>query len=60
MIPTMKKACVAVTVHLYMDVESGINLNDVVNELDYHFADTTDMARVVDSHIEEFDIISEE
>jgi hypothetical protein len=52
--------CVAVTVHLYMDVESDISLNEVVNELDYHFADTTDMARVVDSHIESFDIISED
>lgn len=59
MIPTMKKVCVAVTVHLYMDVESGINLNDLVNELDYSFSDTTGSARITDSHIEDFDIVGE-
>lgn len=37
-----------------------INLNDFVNELDYSFSDTTGSARITDSHIEEFDIISEE
>lgn len=55
----MKKVHVTVTVHLYMDVEDGINMNDVVNELDYSFADTTDMARVVDTHISDFDIVEE-
>ena len=59
MTTTMKKVHVTVTVHLYMDVEDGINMNDVVNELDYSFADTTDMARVVDTHISDFDIVEE-
>jgi hypothetical protein len=57
---TMKKVHATVTVHLYVDVEEGISLNDVVNELDYHFADTTDMARIVDTHISDFDIVEEE
>lgn len=56
---TTTKVHVTVTVHLYMDVEEGINMNDVVNELDYSFADTTDMARVVDTHISDFDIVEE-
>jgi hypothetical protein len=55
----MKKVCVSVTVHLYMDVESEINLNDVVNELDYSFKDTTGSVRITDSHIEDFDILGE-
>ena len=55
----MKKACVSVTVHLYMDIESGINLNDLVNELDYSFSDTTGSARITDSHIEDFNIVGE-
>jgi hypothetical protein len=42
-----------------MDVEDGINLNDVVNELDYNFADTTDMARIVDTHISDFNIVED-
>ncbi len=58
MIPTMK-ACVAVTVYLYMDIESGINLNDLVNELDYSFKDTTGSAVITDSHIEDFNIVGE-
>jgi (2Fe-2S) ferredoxin len=42
-----------------MNVEDGINLNDVVNELDYSFADTTDMARIVDTHISDFNIVED-
>ncbi len=53
------KVHLTVTVHLYMDVEDGINLNDVVNELDYKFADTTDMARIVDTHISDFNIVED-
>ena len=53
------KACVAVTVYLYMDIESVINLNDRVNELEYSFRDTTGSARITDSHIENFNIVGE-
>jgi hypothetical protein len=56
---TITKVHLTVTVHLYMDVEDGINLNDVVNELDYNFADTTDMARIVDTHISDFNIVED-
>ena len=56
---TITKVHLTVTVHLYMDVEDGINLNDVVNELDYSFADTTDMARIVDTHISDFNIVED-
>ncbi len=56
---TITKVHLTVTVHLYMDVEDGINLNDVVNELDYNFADTTDMARIVDTHISYFNIVED-
>lgn len=55
----MEKVHLTVTVHLYIDVEDGINLNDVVNELDYNFADTTDMARIVDTHISDFNIVED-
>jgi len=56
---TITKVHLTVNVHLYMDVEDGINLNDVVNELDYNFADTTDMARIVDTHISDFNIVED-
>ena len=56
---TITKVHLTVTVHLYMDVEDGINLNDVVNELDYNFADTTDMARIVDTQISDFNIVED-
>jgi len=56
---TITKVHLTVTVHMYMDVEDGINLNDVVNELDYNFADTTDMARIVDTHISDFNIVED-
>jgi hypothetical protein len=56
---TITKVHLTVTVHLYMNVEDGINLNDVVNELDYNFADTTDMARIVDTHISDFNIVED-
>lgn len=56
---TITKVHLTVTVHLYMDVENGINLNDIVNELDYNFADTTDMARIVDTHISDFNIVED-
>ena len=56
---TITKVHLTVTVHLYMNVEDGINLNDVVNELDYSFADTTDMARIVDTHISDFNIVED-
>lgn len=51
-----KKVYVTVKVNLCIVVDEGTVMADVINELDYTFADTTGNADVIDSSIEDFEV----
>lgn len=52
----MKKVHVNLTVHLYLKMEEDAKLDDIINELDYDFTDTTGDATVEDTEIRDFEV----
>jgi hypothetical protein len=52
----MRKVYVDITVKLVLEIDEGIELGEVINELDYNFTSTIDSATVVDSEIDNFEI----
>lgn len=52
-----RKVYVDVTVRLIINMDDGVETEDVINELDYDFSDTTDKASVEDSEITDYEII---
>lgn len=52
----MKKIDVIVKVKVTLKLRKGVDLEDVVNEMDYNFSSTTDGANVYDTTIEDFEV----
>jgi len=53
----MKKVTVELKVKLFVNVNENTNIEDVINELEYDFQDTTTEADVIDTEILDFDVI---
>ena len=51
----MKKVYVEVTSRLIIDLEEGVNVSDVITEMDYSFNSTTDGAMIVDTEIRDYE-----
>lgn len=51
----MKRYRVELKVVLLIDAKKKADMDDVVNELEYNFSDTTDKASVYDSTIEDYE-----
>lgn len=51
------KVIVDVKVRLVLNVDSGIDISNIINELEYEFTDTTGTADVVDITIENYEVI---
>lgn len=52
----MSKVYLTLKVDLVIDVNDGVEVDDVVNELDYGFTDTTGNATILDMAIEDYKI----
>ena len=52
----MRKVYIKLQVSLIMLVDEGQEINEVVNELEYKFADTTGSATIEDSQIVDFEV----
>ena len=52
-----RKVTVNVTVKLTMIVDEGVEIGEVVNELEYNFADTTTQATVEDTEIVDYEAV---
>jgi len=50
----MKKVYVEVVTRLIIDLEEGVNVSDVITEMDYNFNSTTDGAMIVDTEIRDY------
>jgi hypothetical protein len=52
-----RKVEVEVKVKLQLVVDEGVEVSEIMDEIDYSFTDTTTQADVVDSTIEDYEII---
>lgn len=53
----MRKVTVKLEMHLVMLVNEGVEISDVVNELDYDIRDTTTAADILDTEITGYEVI---
>jgi len=52
-----RKVTVKLDVMVKMDVDEGVEIQDIVNELEYDFSDTTTKATVTDNEILDFEVV---
>lgn len=52
-----RKVYVNVTTRIIIDMEEGIEVSDVISEMDYNFTSNTDNADIVDTEISDFEVI---
>ena len=52
----MRKVTLKLQIRVVMSVDEGIDISEVVNELDYHITDTTTAADIVDTEITGYEI----
>jgi len=53
----MRKVTVKLEMRLVMLVDEGVEISDVVNELDYEVKDTTTAADILDTEITGYEIV---
>ncbi len=53
----MRKVTVKLEMHLVMLVDEGVEVSDVVNELDYEVEDTTTAADILDTEITGYEVV---
>ena len=53
----MRKVTVKLEMHVVMAVDEGVEISDVVNELDYTVNDTTTAADILDSEITGYEVV---
>jgi hypothetical protein len=51
-----RKVYVTITVKAIIRADDDADIDNVINELEYHFLDTTGKAQVEDTSIEDFEI----
>ena len=53
----MRKVTVQLEMQVVMRVNEGMEISDVVNELDYDIRDTTTAADILDTEITDYEVI---
>jgi len=53
----MRKVTIKLQMRVVMSVDEGIEISQVVNELDYQIKDTTTTADILDTEITDFEIL---
>jgi hypothetical protein len=53
----MRKVTVKLEMRLVMLVDDGVEISQVVNELDYQVNDTTTAANVLDTEITDYEVV---
>ena len=52
----MRKVTIKLEMRVVMSVNEGIEISEVVNELDYQISDTTTSADILDTEITDYEI----
>ena len=53
----MRKVTIKLEMRVLMSVDEGIEISDVVSELDYQINDTTSAADILDTEITDYEVI---
>ena len=53
----MRKVTVKLELRIVMSVDKGIEISEIVNELDYHVNDTTTTADILDTEITDYEVV---
>ena len=53
----MRKVTIKLGLRIVMSVDEGIEISQVVNELDYHVNDTTTTADILDTQITDYEVV---
>ena len=53
----MRKVTVELEMRVVMSVDEGVEISEVVNELDYQVNDTTSTADILDTEITDYEVI---
>ena len=53
----MRTVTVKVEVKLTMKVDEGIEISEIINEMEYDFSDTTTKATIEDAEITDFEVV---
>jgi hypothetical protein len=53
----MRKVTVKLEMNIVMSVDEGIEISEVINELDYQINDTTTTADILDTEIVNYEVI---
>ena len=53
----MRKVTVELEMRVVMSVDEGVEISEVVNELDYQLNDTTSTADILDTEITDYEVI---
>jgi hypothetical protein len=53
----MRKVTVQLKMRIVMSVDEGVEISDVINELDYQVSDTTAAADIVDTEITDYEVV---
>ncbi len=53
----MRKVTIELEMRVVMSVDEGVEISDVVNELDYQVNDTTSTADILDTEITDYEVI---
>ena len=53
----MRKVTIKLELRVVMSVDEGIEIADVVNQLDYQVSDTTTTADILDTEITDYEVV---
>ncbi len=53
----MRTVTVKVEVKLIMKVDEGVEISEVIGEMEYNFSDTTTKATIEDAEITDFEVV---
>ena len=53
----MRKVKVKLEVELTIVVDEGVDIGNIIDEMDYNFTDTTTQATIEDTTIEDYEVI---
>jgi len=54
---TVRKVTVQLEMRIVMSVDEGVEISEVVNELDYEVNDTTSAADILDTEITDYEVV---
>jgi hypothetical protein len=52
----MRKVYVDIFVRLIIQADEGVNISEVIDDMDYEFTSNTDGAEIIDTELDEYEV----